>query len=294
MLWFLLGCVSDILEEEWTLPGEITGTVTYGEDGEELGGTVAFDGTHWLAGAPQSGRVLLGGEEIYRDHPGRGQFLWFDEDAPFLGVPGLGIVDLNTGDLAFALVDGTVFAGGDGLWVYATASEVHTSRGDSYALPGVRRLAVEGSRILALACGEDCGAWELEGAPRWLGEAGGSGALAFWGGEAWWSDPQEEDGGQGVVYSEGGDILEGLEGDHLGRSLGGGYASGTMNWRTAPRRIRLLSLEGEATLAIVHSAGARPALLAGDTHTLVVGIPGWTKAGQKAGATWVVERAAIP
>ncbi len=294
ILWLLLACTSDILEGEWILPGEITGTVVYGESGEELGGAVAYEAGKWLAGAPQSGRVLLDGEEIFRDYAGRGQFLWFDDTDPFLGVPGVGIVDLATGEVIVDLPEAMVFAGGEGQWTVATAEGVHTSQGQSYSLTGVRRLAVDGNRILALACNDGCEVWEIGDTLLALGNAGPSGAVGFWNGEAWWSDPQEEEGGRGLVYSEGGAELEGLEGDHLGRSLGGGYVSGAMNWRVAPRRIRLLSLEGQSTLAVVRSAGARPVLLAGDPDTLVVGIPGWTQEGQKAGATWVVEKAAIP
>ena len=106
-----------------------------------------------------------------------------------------------------------------------------------------------------------------------LGRAGEGGALVEVDGTAWWGDPQlEEAEGAGLVCSEEGTCLQGLEGDHLGRELCPTHAAGVFNKWIVPARMRIVPLGGGPTLAVERAAPSRPPALDSDGSSLVIGI----------------------
>jgi hypothetical protein len=269
----LLACAADPVPGEWFIPGEIPAEVAIGAPDSGFGSAVAVSGGRWLVASPAARRVEVVGEGALEGMVPAA--VWFDGEAALAGFAGEGVFEVLSGAPVQETPDARVFAGEAGLWVAAGNERVRASDGREWVLADTRALAVGEGRILALACGGGCRAWELgEGAPLELGEAGEEGRVALWGGLAWWSDPQTADpDGAGRVRSEAGDERAGDPGDHLGRGLGGGYASGTMNPNQAPVRARIVSLEGGATLAFDRAAETRPLALAGDGDTLLIGAP---------------------
>ena len=151
-----------------------------------------------------------------------------------------------------------------------------------------RAVAMEGSRIAALSCSEnvECRVVELGDSIQELGLGEAGGDLEFFDGVLWWGLPELlNPEGAGSVVSEDGVVLQGRSGDHLGRSIGGGYAAGSTNGQQVPRVLRIQSLKTSNAYAVDRSSGSYTVALAGGSDTLYVGVPGWVGDG---GAVMVV------
>ena len=169
-------------------------------------------------------------------------------------------------------------------WAAIGGDRVHTDAGVLEGFSDLRAVAVDADRVVVLECPETCRALDAN-TGEVLGEAGPAGAVDLWAGEAWWSDPELGERGEVRGPSE----LQGLPGDFLGRSLGGGYAAGVYNEDEAPGRLRLLSLDGGPTLALDRVPVNRPVVLAGDEDLLVVGLP----FGPDFGRVYLVDRQSL-
>jgi hypothetical protein len=210
----------------------------------------------------------------------------------FVGVAGHGVFD-GAGVLLSPVSDARQFAGDGGSWVAAADGRVVASDGRVWNMSDPRKVAVDGDRIAVLSCEHsECGIYLLGEGIVYVGEGDPAGGIGFWNGKLWWGLPNTgSEGAAGKVVSELGDLLEGLEGDHLGRTFGGGFTSGSLNWRSQPRRMRVVGLEGERVFALDRTTGSAPASLHGDGDRLLVGLPGWV---EKGGAVVVVEDLQLP
>jgi len=284
------------------LPGEVRAQTVYGEAGAGFGTALAVRGERWIVSAPGGRDVparvaVYDGDtpvaELARSSP---VSVWFDGEEPTAAFAFDGVYRLLTGERLQETPDARLFAGGDGVAVSASETQVRALDGRSWALERVQALAVGEERILALACADGCQAYELLDEPVLLGTAGELGRVGIWDGVAWWSDPELASAdGAGVVMSEAGDRIEGLPGDHLGRSIGGGYAVGALNPNVAPVRARIAPLEaGAGWLAVDRARETRPLVLAGDDGWLLVGVPEVPAVEGLIGAVHRVEREALP
>jgi len=279
------------------VPGEVPAETTYGAAGSELGTALAVRGERWAVTAPGAGevRVYEGDVQVGVLSRPRPVAVWFDGDEPTAGFASDGIYRVLTGERVQETPDARLFAGGDGVAVSASASQVRALDGRAWPLERVQALAVGGGRVLALGCGAGCQAYELLDEPVALGAAGELGRVGVWEGQAWWSDPELAlSDGAGVVTSEAGDRVEGAPGDHLGRGLGGGYAVGALNPNVVPPRARIASLDGGGWLAVDRARETRPLALAGDADTLLIGVPEIPDAAGLIGAVHQVDRQELP
>ena len=299
------GCTSDLLPGELVLPGEVAATTFRGPPGSALGASVALDATSLLAGAPGLGQAwLLEAGDVSQGQDELGRWVWWAGGEPFAARASTGVfaVGAEQAELRWETPGAVVFAAGDmdaGFRVVAaTASAVQLWDADGVlqarlALPGVQQLAVGLERLLLMGCdGGSCEAYAWDPQSdilETLGAAGDGGAVVEVDGLAWWGDPQlERPTGAGMVCSEEGRCLEGLEGDHLGRRLCATHAAGVFNTWITPARLRLVPLGEGPILAIDRAAPSRPPALHSRDGRLAVGLPSDGLAGWGEGRVLLV------
>jgi hypothetical protein len=290
LLGVLGGCGGDLLPGELVVPGERSARSYRGVEGAFLGAGVALaDGT-LLAGAPGLGQVWRpGAGTISQGAQGLGRWVWWDGEQPMAAAADDGVygVSSDQAELRWETPGAVSFAAGtlQGTThlASATASDVqlYDAQGvlvDQLVMEGVQRLALGRERVLLIACDAgfcDALAWYPGGtAPELLGQAGDGGAVVESDGVAWWGNPQLEDAmATGWVCSELGDCIEGLEGDHLGRSLSATHAAGVFNTWLVPARLRLVPLGGGAVLAVDRGPPSRAPSLHSQGGSLAIGLP---------------------
>jgi hypothetical protein len=290
LLLGLGACTEDLLPGELVVPGEVAAEVFYGDEDAALGSGVAVDEGRLLGGAPGLGEVhFLGEGGASAGDPGLGGWVWWLDGVAYAGRAGAGIYALDAGEA-------TLLVSTPGARTYALGE---TSRGPRAAsvteagvqlwtldgalverlvVPGVQRVALGWDRLLLVACeGEACEAlaWYPDTAElAVLGGAGDGGAVVEVDGVAWWGDPElGRQGAAGRVCAEDGRCIDGLEGDHLGRSLCASHAAGVFNTWIVPARLRLVPLEGGAVLAVDQGTSARAPALHCDGSWLAIGMP---------------------
>ncbi len=287
--WLASGCAADLLPGELVVPGELGATSWRGEPGSSLGAAVALGDSALLAGAPTASQVveLVGGRRI-EGVPQLGRWVWWHDGAAFAArEDGVYSVDGDTAELHFLTPGAVTFTSGElhGSFVVATATDdgvqVWDDGGSLLARlthPGVQQLAIGQERVLLLICADEvceASSWDTQTDQREvLGSAGRGGAIIEVEGVAWWGDPQLDlPTAPGVVHSERGDLLEGLEGDHLGRRLCATHAAGIFNTWIVPARLRLVPLVDGPVLAIDRGEPTRPPALHSDGRRLAIGLP---------------------
>ncbi len=288
----LTGCGSPLLPEESVLPGGIPALYWF-SDAEGFCSQLAWGVGGVWSSSDAAGQVFLGDDLVFESRfPGRGHFPWEKNGTLEVGVSGQGVFDAG-GQLLVSVPGAVHFAAFEGHWVAATPDSVVDSQGQRWELANVRKVAVSGDRVAALACdAEACAVFLLGAAIERVGEGDPAGDLGFWAGDLWWGMPElESEEAAGFVISESGHVVHGIVGDHLGRRVGGGFAAGSLNLRTQPRRLRIVSLEGGRTLALDQAAGSGSVSLAAQDGSLGIGVPGWVAKG---GAVVVVEAAQLP
>lgn len=288
----LVGCTADLLPLEEVIPGDVP-TDLYPSEVEGFGGQVLLAESGFWATSDEASVVFSGAVEVLDlGLRGQGHFLWSSEETFFVGVAGHGVFD-ERGDLLFSVPDARQFAGQGALWVAAGDGRVIASDGREWSLPDPRKAAVDQDRIAVLSCESlSCGIYLLGDEITYVGEGDPAGDVGFWNGTLWWGLPDTgTEDAAGTVVSEDGAVVSGLPGDNLGRVLGGGFTSGSLNWRIQPRRLRIVGLEEEKVFALDRSAGSMPVSLDGDGDRLLVGVPGWA---EKGGAVVVVGDLQLP
>ena len=288
----LVACGADLLPLEEVIPGDVP-TELHLSEVDGFGGQVLLaESGFWSTSDEESLVFSNAGEVLDLGLRDQGHFLWSVEESFFVGVAGHGVFDAH-GALLMSVPDARQFAGQGALWVAAADGRVVASDGREWSLPDPRKAAVDQDRVAVLSCETaECGIYVLGDEITYVGEGDPAGDVGFWNGKLWWGLPDiGNENATGTVVSEDGDVVSGLPGDNLGRVLGGGFTSGSLNWRTQPRRLRIVSLEGEKVFALDRSAGSMPVSLDGDGDRLLIGVPGWV---EKGGAVVVVGDLQLP
>jgi hypothetical protein len=288
----LNGCFATLLPEEMVLPGGIPAQYWF-SDLDGFGSQLAWSAGGLWTSSDAAGQVFLGDELVLESgFPARGHFPWDQNGSLEVGVSGEGVFDAG-GELLVSVPGARHFAAFEGYWAAATPDSVVDSHGQEWALENVRKVAVSGERVAALACdAAECGVFVLGNSVERVGDGDPAGDLAFWAGDLWWGMPDlESEGAAGFVLSENGNVVHGIDGDHLGRRVGGGFAAGSLNLRSQPRRLRIVRLEGGRALALDRAAGSGSVALAAQDGSLGIGVPGWVAKG---GAVVVVDAAQLP
>jgi hypothetical protein len=281
-----VACAAPLLDGERVLGVDVPAEFIFGAPGDRLGSAVAGRGDRWIATAPGASRTWRDGE------PGDVASAWvgFWGESEVL-VTSDGTLTVN-GELSAEIPDATAWAFGENGIAFATVDGLRVLDPPlAVAVRGVEALAWGERRLLARVCDPACVgmAWALDGeALGAYAPAGAGGAVGEWDGVAWagapaWDEPEAP----GRVCSEAGVCVDGLPGDHLGATLGGGFTAGTFNKWVVPARARLVPLDGGDVLALETGAEAQPLHLAGDTR-LVVGAPYAASEGLPAGAVVTV------
>ncbi|MEC7242843.1 MAG: hypothetical protein VXW32_16535 [Myxococcota bacterium] len=284
---FSMACVEPPGEVLKVIPGDLpTEVFTAGLAG--WGQSIAeVEGVVWAASEDEGRVESTDGEGLAGPWAGRGIWLGERSGQLLIGVSGLGLFD-HLGALVWEAPSSRAFATNGVHWVVAEDDRVIHSDGRSWLLEDPRAVAMDGARIAALSCTDraDCRVLELGDSIVELGRGEAGGDLDFFEGVLWWGLPELEDPeGEGSVVSENGKEHWGRTGDHLGRSIGGGYAAGSTNGRQVPRVLRIQSLNASTAYAVDRSSGSHSVALEGRSGTLLVGVPGWVGDG---GAVMVV------
>ena len=290
----LSGCTTDLLPGESVVGVDVPATRWDGAADERFGASVAVG---W-ATAPAVPELLTleddGAGSAVPDVPA----LWVGQGAAHVyaaGESGMWWRDGALQDSRFeearwaAGPAGIVVADTDGWWL--------PEQQVGFAVHGIAAIALGEARVLAAVCAPACTtrAWTLHGEERPIDlPVGAGGALGEWRGVAWAGDPADAaPDGAGQVCNEQGLCIDGMLGDHLGRTIGGGYAAGTFNKWVVPARARLVPLpEGtEEGPVFVLESGAedQPLALAGDGASLWIGAPYFAQQGQPGGVVYRVD-----
>lgn len=282
------GCADDLLPGETVLGVELLVEVEYGEADSRLGQVLAAREGHIAAAAPGLPGVWADGEWS----EGNGQWVgWRGEALVRVGVREAVIGEVAAPELS----RGSVWASSEGAVYFATDRDLHRQGGGSVEVAGVTALAASDTRVVAMVCASSCQlrAWSVDLAAELAAPAlpaGVGGALSLEGDVLCASDPELDlSRGAGRVACEDGREIEGLPGEHLGASIGGGYTAGVFNKHDVPERGRIVPLAGGEVYVVEGGALGQPLRVAGGGGWLFVGSPYQPHEGGSAGAVYLVE-----
>jgi hypothetical protein len=284
-----MACAPPLLPDEYVIPGDLVVEAWRGTPGSAFGAALAEE-DEILVGAPGLGEVTQPRSDTRSEgRPGLGAWVWWEDGIPYAGRSGHGVyrVDAQEAELVLHLPLVVSFAHGelDGLPTLVTVSPSglglwrEGERLASHPVEGVHRAAIGFERVLGLRCPTDAPCevfawWPETGDEETLGWTSSGGALGEIDGVAWWGDPEEgRPEAPGRACSEAGRCVEGLPGDHLGRSLCEGYAGGVFNPWQVPARARIVALDGTHALAVDRAIESRPLVLHRRGDSLLVGVP---------------------
>jgi|GEM_PF-2109442 len=295
VIFNLIGCSGDLLPGEVVVPGELAAEVTSPEGLLSFGADVAVsgDGERIVATAPDIGWAGWPGEDEIQIPSATSINVWFDSERAIAGVGGFGIIDINSGELLREINEARSIRGFDGGWLAAHTDKVIHSDGREWIIPDPRTVAVSSSKSAVISCDEgECHAFELisDGEVSFLGEAGDGGDIWIDEEVIWWGAPDlSVEGGSGSAHSSDGQTIYGVVGGHLGRSIGGGYVAGGVNWDEAPRRVQVVPLGGGTVISLDGLAGPGTVSIDSSQDLMVLGLSGWVKDGAT-GAVITVEK----
>ncbi len=294
-LFIVVGCTDDLLPGELVIPGELRATITSSTDILGFGSDVAVDehGDQVVAAAVDSGWAGWPGGDHVLIPNATSMNVWFDSGRATLGAGDFGVLDIESGELLHEIEGVRTIRGYDGGWIAALPDRVIHSNGVEWLLSDPRVVDASETLRVAISCeiGE-CSAFQLldEGTVVLLGEAGDGGDIWIDGETIWWGSPSLNiDGDPGRVNNSIGEEVTGLEGDHIGRSIGGGYTTGGLNWHLSPRRVIVHSLDGGQSVTLDGMSGPGSIALGGSETLLVLGVSGWAINGS-VGAVIAVDR----
>ena len=122
-----------------------------------------------------------------------------------------------------------------------------------------------------------------------LGDTSAGSAVGWIDGEACWGDATLlDDPTPGALRCMGGVDLDGLDGDHLGASIGADRVAGVFNKWQVPARIRILSPGGGMGWSIDRASERSRVALAASDELVVVGVPGFLTDGAGDGRVYLV------
>lgn len=290
LLW-LGGCAADLLPGESVLGDEVPAVIVEGTAGSQLGAAVAIG---WDADGERSILVAAPGAGEVRALNARGRTEWTHE-----GEPGLGT--------RVGWADGVPWAWSPGLGILRLDGQPPAS---DWSLPGATAVDVcaDGTPRSVTGRGEDvvCGD-ELEarttcqgaqcdveritaeGVSR-VGTTSAGSALAIVDGELCWGDARlGKETAPGGIQCESDQSRRGLDGDHLGLSIGGARTAGVFNRHITPPRARIVPLDGGEVWVVDRAAEGSRIHLAGSAGLTVVGVPGFGAQQAEEGRVYIIQ-----
>ena len=284
-----MGC-GDLLPGERVLGDEVPAVILDGSAGSRLGAAVAVglldEQVAVAVAAPDAGTVTV------HDPDGRQRWQVQGEVGLGLGLtiaggrllallPGQGVVDLTQGGASLLLEApraAQLAACPDGALLTADHPDEAVACGpDGQAL----RTRCDGAATCQVL---------LDEVPLATTSAGSD--VAFWGPLACWGDAlPDQDDAAGAVRCEDGSALDGLQGEHLGRSLADGWATGVFDKWIVPARARIHPMGGGEVWAVDRAAEATRLALATGEGLLVVGVPGYAARDPGEGRVFIVDLA---
>ena len=269
---------------------DIAATFSYGSENARYGASVAWSEEGLLVGAPGERVARLDGEVL------EGPYEWVGwSDGRLIQADGTYFwVDRA---LAYTL-DGAIAWGAGPAGLYAATHEGLVRLDDPWVVGqrGIQSIYAGENRVLAVICDppQSCGAFAFtpEGkALGEIGEAGAEGAILEVDGVAWAGAPDWDHGeAPGRVCSENGNCIQGLPGDHLGRSLAPGFAVGMFNREAMPPRLRVVPfVEGNPVYVLEEGSEYQEVAVSAGPGVLVVGSPYAMYGGLPAGMVTVAE-----
>ena len=278
-----------LLEDEWVLGEELEAVTIEGETGSQLGAAVAVGALvsgepMVVLGAPGTGVVVVvdgEGVELSRMSGAvdLGRRVWVDDGQAMAWMPGVGVLDMDGGVVHAAPQAVAIARCPDGSW--------WSSQPLGDALD-----CAEGGLIRS-TCSETRCAVSLESIPGEagisLGDTSAGSAVGWIDGEACWGDATLlDDPTPGALRCMGGVDLDGLDGDHLGASIGADRVAGVFNKWQVPARIRILSPGGGMGWSIDRASERSRVALAASDELVVVGVPGFLTDGAGDGRVYLV------
>lgn len=270
----LAGCTTPLTSDR-IVGADLDAAVWDGAEGDLLGTLVATDGERVLAYAAGSRTLTLLTAE--------GELIWSQESAESLD-------DIWLDNHAYAWSSGVGLFRVDDMGPYPVEMEegrvcLLTSGWSS--VRGASALACEDSRQLWTVCSRGRCSVFLDG--EQIGVGGPEVTVGFLGGQPCWSSvAMDMDPQPGEVHCADGSVLFGLEGDHLGASIGGGRAAGVFNKWLVPPRLRLLSPDRESW-ALERARERTRASVASAGRLTVIGLPGYSGENPGEGRLYIVE-----
>jgi len=286
-MWFLawVGCAGPFLPGEAVLGEAVTARVIEGPVGSDDFGTGLALGDGHLLVAEQMGFSLweISGTEVRgADHPRTTRVGWSDGDF-WRWAPGGGVetVPLDVGGeehLLDAANASAVDRCADGTVVLVTGAGEDIACGDE----GIIRTACTDTLCSVIL--------DVDGEIEELDTTSAGSAVGWSGSAACWGDAMlgvEE--GAGRVTCDDGTLLDGIEGEHLGLSLGGGYVAGRFNRHTVPPRLRIHPISGGTIWTIDSASENSRASIAGWNGWVGIGVPGYIGPDGKQGRVYLAD-----
>lgn len=291
----LVAC-AEALVDETVIGVDVDADWSYGAENSQFGAAVDV-GESVAVAAPGAGEVIVDGSAS----AGASDWVGFSGESLVRGsvsgevTLGKTTVGHVSGARTWAVDDAGILVGSSNYLVYFARTGDAASQAWALTVQGLGNVGLGEGRALAIVCGSECAghAWDVtDGAELGLvARAGKGGAIAEIDGVVWAGDPDiEVDDGAGRVCSGAGPCIEGLRGDHLGQSIGGGYTAGTFNKWIVPARARFVPVGEGAVYAMEVGAESRPVVVAGTPETLAFGAPYYPVHGVPAGAVAMVAR----
>ncbi len=288
MLLLLHGCLGALLEAELVIGEELSAVEIPGAPLSLLGTAVAVGTASGEAvviiGAPGAGEVVAvddDGRELWRlsGEIGLGRRVWAGDDAVAAWLPGVGVLDAD-GEVLLRAPEATALERcPDGTW--------WTGEGIGDALDcgtgGLIRSTCEGSRCI-VSLQDEPGTAGVR-----LGETSAGSAVGWVGDRACWGDAAlESDPHPGAVLCDDGSERIGLDGDHLGASIGASRAAGVFNKWQVPARIRMVPLDGGPIWMLDRAAERSRVALAEGEGVVAIGLPGYISESASEGRVYLV------
>jgi hypothetical protein len=284
----LAGCLSALLEDELVIGEELDAVEIPGEPLSLLGTAVAISTEAGepvvIIGAPGAGEfIAVGSDGVERwrlvGEAGLGRRVWAGPDEAFAWLPGVGVLDAG-GEVVLAAPSATALARcPDGSWWRVEGIGDALECGEE----GLLRSSCEGSRCtvsLEITPGGDA---------RVLGETSAGSAVGFLDGQPCWGDAAlEEDPHPGALRCGDGLTLAGLDGDHLGATIGAGRVAGVFNKWQVPARVRMVPVDGSPVWTLDRAAERSRVSLAEGEGLVAIGLPGFISESASEGRVFLV------
>lgn len=270
------GCTAPVVPE-LVLGVDIPAAIAAGQANEGLGSLVATDGANvatYSTGTSAVSVWSLQAERLWQQTLPHGiESLWMIDGDVFGWSSSLGLLQISEHSVAPIETDGGPVCPVQGEWV---------------AQNGAAALVCDdaGQRLWTHCASSVCTVMLDE---EMLAEGLLNASVGFLDGVPCWSEVLlADDPRNGDVHCLDGTHLKGLEGDHLGANMGGGWVSGVFNKWIVPPRLRMVQRDG--TSWTLDRARERSGVQMDAAGSLtVIGVPGYSGEFENEGRLYIVE-----